>query len=441
MSAWTAIMQPANDDTIIVRPAGRRPDRHFEAMINQLRPGNVDPFDGQVDLCNVVLTNPMAERLGQALLATNRTVTIMEISLESMTPEGSEYPSLLRFLESSALGEIVLVGNPGAATPAADERMNRTVTTILSSMHRNAEASFKLFLCRMALLPTVLILALEFVYLMGINHCTFINNKRETTETRPLVPVASALAPCFIHLCWDGDTFPNACEMVAALSNIMARPLPALSYHCVGLLGLSVQLAQSILDLARRQESPIGLLLRLDTIAWQAGSIAILTQNCSVIHAVTIKFCHPETDQGIVQRAQIDLLECLESSTVKTICLRNATNDPFLDAHGQEKLNRIVHRNRMVPYLLSGQCQPNDRSFCYLLPYALRVGAQHGHFFFLVAEWIAANAHRTRQPLASSSSSSSEHADDGSSQDDNDNDFGSTDARATKQRRLEKLDE
>jgi hypothetical protein len=234
-------MQPANDDTIIVRPAGRRPDRRFEAMIAQLRPGNVDPFDGQVGLCDVVLTNPMAERLGQALLATNRTVTIMEISLESMTPEGSEYPSLLRFLESSALGEIVLVGNPGAATtPAADERMNRTVTTILSSMHRNAEASFKLFLCRMALLPTVMSLALEFVYLMGINHCTFINNKRETTETRPLVPVASALAPCFIHLCWDGDTFPNACEMVAALSTSWLGPFTL--YHTI-VLGFLVSLS------------------------------------------------------------------------------------------------------------------------------------------------------------------------------------------------------
>jgi hypothetical protein len=102
--------------------------------------------------------------------------------------------------------------------------------------------------------------------------------------------------------------------------------------------------------------------------------------------------------------------------------LRTSTDVPFLlDAHGQEKLNRIVHRNRIVPQLLSGrQCRPHDR-FWYLLPHALRVGARHGHFFFLVAQWIAANAHRTRRL----SSSSSEHA-DGSSQDDNDNDFGST---------------
>jgi hypothetical protein len=85
--AWPA-MQQANE--IIVRPAGRRPDLHFEAMIAQLRPGNVDPFDGKVDLISVALTNPMAERLGEALLATNRAVTTMEISLDSMTPEESE---------------------------------------------------------------------------------------------------------------------------------------------------------------------------------------------------------------------------------------------------------------------------------------------------------------------------------------------------------------
>jgi hypothetical protein len=100
---------PANDDNIIVRPAGPRPDQHFEAMIAQLRPGNIDPFDGKINLGSVALTNPMAERLGQALLATNRTVTEMDISLHAMTPAGSEYPSLLRFLESSALGEFTAI--------------------------------------------------------------------------------------------------------------------------------------------------------------------------------------------------------------------------------------------------------------------------------------------------------------------------------------------
>jgi uncharacterized protein YggT (Ycf19 family) len=427
-------MQPANDN-IIVRPAGHRPDRQFEAMIAQLRPGNVDPFDGHVGLGSVALTNPMAERLGQALLATNRTVTRTTIRLDSMTPEGSAYPSLLRFLESSALGAIMLVGNPdGAATPAADERMNQTVTTILSSMHRNAE-SFVLHLGCMALLPTVLSLALEFVRNLGIHLCTLINNKRETTETRPLVPVASALAPCRVFLYWDEDTLPNeAYEMLAALANIMARPLESLLCDCGG-LGLSVQLAQSILDLAkrqaRRQESPIDLYLHFETIAWQAGSIEILTQDSSAIDLFAIQFTRPETDQGIVQRAQIDLLECLQSSTVKTILVRTSEDDPFLDANGQEKLNRIVQRNRIVPHLLSGQCQPDDRSFCYLLPYALMVGAEHGHFFVLVAKWIAANDHRTRMPaLSPPTSPSSEHA--GSSQDDdNNNDFG-TDARVTK---------
>jgi hypothetical protein len=149
-------MQPANEIIIVPPAAGRRSDQQrFEAMIAQLRPGNDDPFDGEVNLGAVALTNPMAERLGQALLATNRTVTRTVISLVSMTPEGSEYPSLLRFLESSALGTIMLYGNHVAATPpAAKERMNRTVTTILSSMHRNAEASFKLNLAHMALLPT-----------------------------------------------------------------------------------------------------------------------------------------------------------------------------------------------------------------------------------------------------------------------------------------------
>jgi hypothetical protein len=437
-------MQPANDDNIIVHPAGRRPDLHFEAMLAQLRPGNLDPFDGQVDLRTV--TNHMAERLGQALLATNRTVTIMEISLDSMTPEGNEYPSLLRFLESSALGDmtVALHGSPGPASPSTlpaveYERMNRTVTAIISSMRRNVEALFTLHLVGMALLPTVLSLTTEFLSFVGIYNCTIVKNNRETTGTQPLVPVASALAPLWVHLCRDGDTLPNeVCEMLAALANIMARPLQGLSYHCGGLV-FSVQLAQSIIDLARRQESPIELHLGFDTIAWQAGSIEMLTQNCSAIDDFTIEFCQPETDQGIVQRAQIDLLECLESSTVKTICLSNATDGPFLDDNGQEKLNRIVHRNRMVPYLLIGQCQPNDRSFYYLLPYALRVGARHGHFFFLVAQWIAANAHRTRRPLALEEEE--EHADNGTSQDDNDNDFGSTtDARATKRRRLEKLD-
>jgi hypothetical protein len=409
-------MQPANDDNIIVGPAGRRrrllPDRHFEAMIAQLRPGNVDPFDGKVDIYSVALTNPMAERLGQALLATNRTVTRTTILLDSMTPEGSEYPSLLRFLESSALGEMMLVvlccGSPDPRTPPEDERMNRTVTTILSSMHRNVEAPFVLQLWRMALLPTVLSLATEFFVSLAVGFycCTFINNKRETTGTLPLVPVASTLAPCWVRLCWDAGTLLNeACEMLAALANIIARPLHGLVCHFVGLAELSVQLAQSILDLARRQKSPIELRLEFDTIAWQAGSIEILTQNCSAIDNVTITFVLPEVDQGIVQqRAQIDLLECLQNSTVKTIYLRTPTNLPFLDAHGQEKLSRIVHRNRIVPLLLSGQCQPNDRSFWYLLPYALRVGARHAHFFFLVAQWIAANAHRTRR-LSSSLSS------------------------------------
>jgi hypothetical protein len=337
-----------------------------------------------------------------------------------MTPEGSEYPSLLRILESSALGEIVLLGNPDAATPAADERMNRTVTTILSSMHRNAEA----------LLPTVLSLALEFVSLMGIFCCTFINNKRETTETRPLV--ASALAPCWIYLYWDGDTLPNACEMLAALANITARRLQRL--HCVG-LGLSVQLAQSILDLAKRQakrhKSPIDLYLHFETIAWQAGSIEIITQDCSAIESFAMTFTRPETDQGVLQRAQINLLECLQSSTVKQILLITSAGVPILDANGEEQLNRIMQRNRIVPHLLSCQCQPNDRTFCYLLPYALMVGAEHGHFFVLVAKWIAANDHRTRMPaLSPPTSPSSEHA--GSAQDDdNDNDFG-TDVRATK---------
>jgi hypothetical protein len=449
-----AAMQPANE--IIVRPAGRRPDQHFEAMIAQLRPGNVDPFDGKVDLHLVdALTNPMAERLGQALLATNRTVTEMTIQLDSMTPEGSEYSSLLRFLESSALGEmtIILVGNPGSATPAADEKMNRTVTALLSSMHRNAETAFELRLNSMAFLPTVLSLALEFVRSVWICHCTCINNKRETTATRPLVPVASALAPCGVHVCWEGDTLPiEVYEMIAALANIMARPLHILL--CAKVLELSVQLAQSILDLAKRkeldlakrqeldlakrQESPIKLYLCLDTIAWQAGSIEILTQHSSAIGLFAISFCQTETDQGIVQRAQIDLLECLQRSTVKEIYLRtllptNLRTD-FLDAIGQEKLDRIVHRNRIVPHLLSGQYQPTDRYFCYLLPYALRVGAQHDQIYFLVAKWIAANAHRTRRQSSSPLSSSSEHA-HGSSQGDDDNDFG-TDARATKRRRL-----
>jgi hypothetical protein len=278
-------MQPANDDNIIVRPDGRRPDLHFEAMIAQLRPGNVDPFDGQVDLRTVVLTNPMAERLGQALLATNRTVTKMVISLESMTPEGSEYyPSLLRFLESSVLGEmaVTLYGSP-AIPPAEDERINRTVTTILSSMHRNAEASFALHLRRMALLPSVLSLATEYLRFVEIYSCTITKNNRETTGTRPVVPVASPLAPCWVRLCWDGETLPNeAREVLAALANSVARPLYFLSCTFLG-LGLSVQLAQSILDLARRQDSPIGVFLCFDTIAWEAGSIEILTQNCSAI--------------------------------------------------------------------------------------------------------------------------------------------------------------
>jgi hypothetical protein len=319
---------------------------------------------------------------------------------------------------------VSLNGSPDRATPpppTEDERMNRTVTAILSSMHRNVEASFNLHLCRMALLPTVVRLATEFLSFVGIYGCTLINNKGETTGTPPLVPVASALAPCWVHFFWNGDTLPSeACEMLVVLSNIMARPLQGLSCRCVG-LGLSIQLAQSILDLARHQKSPIELRLRFDTIAWQAGSIEILTQNCSAIDHVAIGFILPEADQGIVQRAQIDLLECLQSSTVRIIYLHNATDDPFLDDNGQEELNRIVHRNRIVPILLSGQCPTNDRSIRYLLPYALRVGAGHGHFFFLVAQWIAANAHRTRRL----SSSSSEHA-DGSSQDDNDNDFGST---------------
>jgi hypothetical protein len=188
-------MQPANEIIIVHPAAGRRSDhQQFEAMIAQLRPGNVDPFDGEVNLGTVTLTNPMAERLGQALLATNRTVTKTEISLVSMTPEGSEYPSLLQFLESSALEKIGLFGNHDAdTTPAEDERMNRTVTTILSSMHRNAEASFDLDLWFMALLPTVLSFASEFVSVLGIYRCTFINNEYETTttRTRPLVPVAS----------------------------------------------------------------------------------------------------------------------------------------------------------------------------------------------------------------------------------------------------------
>jgi hypothetical protein len=47
------MQEPANDN-IIVRPVGRRPDPQFEAMIAQLRPGNVDPFDGEVDLGSVV---------------------------------------------------------------------------------------------------------------------------------------------------------------------------------------------------------------------------------------------------------------------------------------------------------------------------------------------------------------------------------------------------
>jgi hypothetical protein len=143
---------------------------------------------------------------------------------------------------------------------------------------------------------------------------------------------------------------------------------------------------------------------------------------------------------SIVLQAQIDLLECLQNSTVKYLSLmhfnlRTNLRTNFLDAHGQEKLDRIVHRHRIVPHLLRGQYQPTDRSFCYLLPYALRVGAQHGHFFVLVAKWIAANDHRTRRPALSppTSSSSSELA-DGSSQDDNDNDVD-TDARATKKRR------
>jgi hypothetical protein len=441
-------MQPANE-IIVVRPAaGPRSDPRFEAMIAQLRPGNVDPFDGRVNLggsVTMALTNPMAERLGQALLATNRTVTIMEISLVSMTPEGSEYPSLLRFLESSALGNIMLYGNPGAATatPAADERTNRTLTTILLSMRRNAEVSFKLYLFCMALLPTVLRLASEFVSVMGIYNCTFINNECETTTTttRPLVPVvASAIA---LDIFWCGDSLPNeACEMLAALANIMARPLQGLSCNClVGLgCGLSVQLAQSILDLATRQKSPIELKICIDTIAWQAGSIEILTQHCSKIGRVIIHFRLPETDQGIVQRAQINLLECLQSSTVTGISFRRTpspTNlsDNFLDANGQKKLKRIIARNLLMPHLLSGRYPLTDRSVCYLLPDALRVGAGHGHFYVLVAQWIAANAHRMRrQP---SSPPPSEHA-DGSSRDDNDNEFGTDDARATKRRRLDK---
>jgi hypothetical protein len=435
-------MQPANE-IIVVRPAaGPRSDPRFEAMIALLRPGNVDPFDGRVNLgCSV--TNPMAERLGQALLATNRTVTMMSISLLSMTPEGSEYPSLLRFLESSALGNINLFGNPGAATatPAADERMNQTVTTILLSMHRNAEVSFKLHLFRMALLSTVLSLASEFVSVIGFYCCTFINNDCEpTTTTRPV----SVLAPCWVDLVWGGDTHPKkACEMLSALANAMARPLQGLLCDCRVGLGISVQLAQSILDLAlelaKRQESPIDLILYLDTLAWQAGSIEILTQNCSAIGDVAICFDHPETDQGIVQRAQIDLLECLQSSTVTGISFRRTpspTNlsDNFLDANGQEKLKRIIARNLLMPHLLSGRYPLTDRSVCYLLPDALRVGAGHGHFYVLVAQWIAANAHRMRrQP---SSPPPSEHA-DGSSRDDNDNDFGTDDARATKRRRHE----
>jgi hypothetical protein len=132
----------------------------FEAMIALLRPSNVDPFDGDVNLLSVaVVTNSMAECLGQALLATHRTVTEMVILLLSMTPEESEYPSLLQFLETSALGEMIvaLIGHPVAATatPASDERMNRTVMTILSSMHRNVKASFELHLFHMALLPMV----------------------------------------------------------------------------------------------------------------------------------------------------------------------------------------------------------------------------------------------------------------------------------------------
>jgi hypothetical protein len=439
-------MQPANEIIIVPPAAGRRSDhQRFEAMLDQLRPGNVDPFDGEVFLGPVALTNPMAERLGQALLATNRTVTNTVIPLVSMTPEGSEYPSLLRFLELFALGTIMLYGpSPVAAsTPAADERMNRTVTTLLSSMHRNAEASFQLILARMALLPTVLRFASEFVSHLCIYHCTYINNEYETTTTtQPLVPVvASALAPFQVHLCWGGDTLPNeACEMLAALANIMARPLQVLYCHCVG-LGLSVQLAQSILDLAKRQKSPIKLRLFLETIAWQVGSIEILTQHCSKIGHVAIIFSLPETDQGIVQRARIDLLECLQNSTVKWISLlrtpspTNLSNN-FLDANGQEKLKRIMARNLLVPHLLSGRYPLTDRSVCYLLPYALRVGAGHGHFYVLVAEWIAANAHRMRrQP--SSPPSSSAHA-NGSSRDDNNNDFGTDDARATKRRRLDK---
>jgi hypothetical protein len=292
-------------------------------------------------------------------------------------------------------------------------------------------------------------------------NCTCINNESETTTTtRPLEPVASALAPCLVSFLWDEGTLPNkACEMLAVLANIMARPLQDLFCRFFG-FGLSVQLAQSILDLARRQakrqESPIEVRLCLATIAWQAGSIEILTQNCSAIRHVTIEFRLPATDQGIVQRAQVDLLECLQNSTVKWIYLKRTplpTN--FLDAIGQEKLNRIVARNQMVPHLLlNGRYQLTDRSFCYLLPYALMVGAEHGHFFVLVAKWIAANDHRTRRPaLSPPTSPSSEHADgssqdgssqdgssqDDSSQDDNDTEFFSCDEGDDDE--LETLDE
>jgi hypothetical protein len=237
---------------------------------------------------------------------------------------------------------------------------------------------------------------------MSIYFCTFINHERETTTTtRPLAP---ALAPCQVFLCWGEDTLPNeACEMLAALASIMmAPPLQYLCCHCGG-LGLSVQLAQSILDLAKRQKSLIRLCLCLETIAWQAGSIEILTQNCSKIGNVTINFELPETDQGIVKRAQIDLLECLQNSTVEGMIysltlLPTYVSTNFLDANGQERLNRIMAHNRMVPHLLSGQCQLTDRSFCILLPYALMVGGEHGHFFVLVAKWIAANAHRRNMP-------------------------------------------
>jgi hypothetical protein len=387
----------------------------FQAVLDRLGPHNDNDNDdwlSPLDLSQLNLTNRMAQRLGRALLDSNKTLTGLSLSLRSMTPAANEYHLLLQFLATTRFdppwhmelcsGRLT-AHHPGdeAAEEAADERMARTVGILLSALHRNPVEEVSVVITNLSLTPSVVRLATGFRIVYLIN-CTFnknhgSNDDDEETEARTfLVTDDDHSAPyTMVKLAWllENPNIGKLSDIIAGLAQYSSRRL---NYLDCDLHDLTNQLVRQFLDLARSKVGR-GVHLNLhfqESLTWEPESMEMLTQNHTAIDTLTVT-CKDDDDANMMA-TQSAMLECLRYSTIQNFLFRRLipesrfTYRNALDGTGQLALANILTRNRLLPQLLAGTSLRTDGD--ELRPHAIRLALQlqSPHLIKLVFELVRA---------------------------------------------------